>query len=115
MCYSDTFQPNAMTSSPQCLLTELPPGTSKWNKIEHRLFSFIAMNWRGKPLESLSTIVSLIGATRSRTGLRVRSEVDARRYPKGVLITEDQWASLRLTPHAFHGEWNYTLRPRQKK
>jgi hypothetical protein len=93
----------------------LPPGTSKWNKIEHRLFSFIAMNWRGKPLESISTIVSLIGATRSRTGLRVRSEIDARRYPKGVLITEDQLASLRLSAHEFHGEWNYTLRPRQTK
>ncbi len=93
----------------------LPPGTSKWNKIEHRLFSFIAMNWRGKPLESVSTIVSLIGATRSRTGLRVRSEIDPRRYPKGVVISEDQLATLRLTAHGFHGEWNYTLRPRQTK
>lgn len=88
-----------------------PPGTSKWNKIEHRLFSFIAMNWRGKPLESVSTIVSLIGATRSRAGLRVRSEVDPRRYPSGVTVTERQLATLLLKPHTFHGEWNYTLRP----
>jgi transposase len=88
-----------------------PPGASKWNKIEHRLFSFIAMNWRSKPLESISTMVSLIAATHSRTGLRVRSEVDRRRYPKGVKITDDQLAALRLRANAFHGEWNYTLRP----
>lgn len=86
-----------------------PPSTSKWNRIEHRLFSFIAMNWRGKPLTSLSTIVSLIGATRSRSGLRVRSELDPRRYPSGVTVTDEQLAALRLKPHRFHGEWNYTL------
>ena len=89
-----------------------PPGTSKWNKIEHRLFSHIAMNWRGIPLVDLVTIVSLIGATTTDTGLRVRSEVDAGRYPMGVVITDQQMAQIQLEPHAFHGDWNYTIRPR---
>jgi len=88
-----------------------PPGTSKWNKIEHRLFSHIAMNWRGKPLVSLAAIVSLIGATRTTAGLRVRSELDHGRYPMGVAPTQDQMARLTLRPHAFHGDWNYTIRP----
>ncbi len=102
----------AMRTGLEVTVCHFPPGTSKWNKIEHRLFSFIAMNWRGKPLESISTILSLIAATHSRTGLRVRSEIDHRRYPKGVRISEEQLAALRLTAHRFHGEWNYTLRPR---
>ena len=88
-----------------------PPGTSKWNKIEHRLFSHIAMNWRGKPLVSLATIVSLIGATTTQSGLRVRAEVDRGLYPKGVKITDQQMETLNLEPHPFHGEWNYTIRP----
>ncbi len=88
-----------------------PPGTSKWNKIEHRLFSHIAMNWRGKPLVSLAVIVSLIGATTTTAGLRVRSELDRGRYPMGVAPTEEQMARLTLRPHAFHGDWNYTIRP----
>lgn len=88
-----------------------PPGTSKWNRIEHRLFSHIATNWRGKPLVSLAAVVSLIAATRTTTGLRVRSEIDRRRYPKGVIVTEDQMKKVRLRHHAFHGEWNYTIRP----
>jgi hypothetical protein len=91
-----------------------PPGTSKWNRIEHRLFSHIAMNWRGTPLVDLATIVSLIGATRSRSGLRVRSELDRRRYPDGVTVSDVQMASLTLTPHAFHGAWNYTLHPQTR-
>jgi hypothetical protein len=89
-----------------------PPGTSKWNKIEHRLFSHIAMNWRGKPLVSLATIVSLIGSTRTAAGLRVRSEIDKGSYPSGVVITDEQMASLNLERHRFHGDWNYTLHPR---
>jgi len=89
----------------------LPPGTSKWNKIEHRLFSHIAMNWRGKPLVSLAAIVSLIASTRSQTGLRVRSEIDSGTYPSGVVISDEQMAQLNLHPHRFHGSWNYTLRP----
>ena len=92
-----------------------PPGTSKWNKIEHRLFSHIAMNWRGKPLVSLAVIVSLIGATTTTAGLRVRSELDRSRYPMGVSPTEDQMARLMLRPHAFHGEWNYTIRPHRRQ
>jgi hypothetical protein len=92
-----------------------PPGTSKWNRIEHRLFSHIAMNWRGIPLVSLAAIVSLIGSTQSRSGLRVRSEVDPRRYPAGVRLTDAQMATIDLTRHDFHGEWNYTIRPRQRR
>ena len=88
-----------------------PPGTSKWNKIEHRLFSYIAMNWRGKPLVSLATIVSLIGATTTQSGLRVRSEIDPGLYPKGVKVTDQQMEMINIEPHAFHGEWNYTIRP----
>jgi len=88
-----------------------PPGTSKWNKIEHRLFSHIAMNWRGIPLVSLTAIVNLIASTHSRSGLRVRSEIDRRRYPDGVTVSNAQMATVRLKPHEFHGEWNYTLCP----
>jgi hypothetical protein len=88
-----------------------PPGTSKWNKIEHRLFSHIAMNWRGTPLVSLAAIVSLIGSTHTQSGLRVRSELDRRRYPSGVTVTDAQMATLRLTQHRFHGDWNYTIYP----
>lgn len=91
-----------------------PPGTSKWNKIEHRLFSFISRNWRGRPLESLAVIVSLIGSTRTATGLKVRCELDTGRYPEGQKITDQQMASLNLTPDTFHGDWNYTMRPRQR-
>ncbi len=89
----------------------LPPGTSKWNKIEHRLFSHIAMNWRGKPLVSLAAIVSLIGSTKTERGLRVRAEVDPGEYATGVVVTDAQMASVRLERDAFHGEWNYTIRP----
>ena len=89
----------------------LPPGTSKWNKIEHRLFSHISMNWRGRPLESHETIVQLIAATTSRSGLKVHAELDQATYPKGVKITDQQMAALPLTRHDFHGDWNYTLHP----
>jgi len=89
-----------------------PPGTSKWNKIEHRLFSHIAMNWRGTPLVDLATTVSLIGSTHSRSGLRVRSELDRGAYPSGVAVTKAQMATLNLERHRFHGDWNYTIHPR---
>jgi transposase len=88
-----------------------PPGTSKWNQIEHRLFSHIAMNWRGTPLVDLATIVSLIGQTRSRAGLHVRAELDRGRYPAGVTVSDAHMATIRLTRHRFHGEWNYTIHP----
>jgi len=89
-----------------------PPGTSKWNKIEHRLFSYISANWRGRPLTSLVTIVNLIAATTTATGLRVRAEIDNGRYPKGVEIPDEEMTKLRLRLHRFHGDWNYTIRPR---
>jgi transposase len=88
-----------------------PPGTSKWNKIEHRLFSYIAMNWRGKPLASLATIVSLIGSTTTTAGLRVRSEIDKNTYPQGVAPTDQQVAQINIERHPFHGDWNYTIHP----
>jgi hypothetical protein len=92
-----------------------PPWTSKSNHIEHRLFSHIAMNWRGTPLVNLATIVSLIGSTHSRSGLRVRSELDRGRYPGGVSVTDAQMATVRLEPHRFHGEWNYTIHPTTRR
>jgi hypothetical protein len=91
----------------------LPPGTSKWNKIEHRLFSFISQNWRGRPLRTLATIVHLIGATRTAAGLRVRCVADRRDYPTKVVISEAQMRTINLTPEVFHGEWNYTIGPRK--
>jgi hypothetical protein len=96
-------------------ICHFPPGTSKWNKIEHRLFSHIAMNWRGKPLVSLAAIVNLIGSTRTGAGLRVRSEIDRNSYPMGVVVTDDQMAQVLLQPHRFHGEWNYSIRPKRSK
>jgi hypothetical protein len=91
-----------------------PPGTSKWNKIEHRLFSHIARNWHGQPLTSVAAIVSLIAATRTTTGLRVRSELDRRPYPDGIRIPDEQMDHLALHPHPFHGDWNYTIRPNRR-
>jgi len=91
----------------------LPPGTSKWNKIEHRLFAYISKNWRGQPLASLAVIVNLIGRTRTAAGLRVRCELDRGVYPKGETITDAQMATLQLVPHRFHGDWNYTINPRR--
>jgi hypothetical protein len=88
-----------------------PPGTSKWNKIEHRLFSYSSANWRGQPLVSLAVIVSLIGATRTATGLRVRCELDPGRYPKGRKVTQAEMVAVNLAPHPFHGDWNYTITP----
>jgi hypothetical protein len=93
----------------------LPPGTSKWNKIEHRLFSYISRNWRVQPLVSLAVIVTLIAATRTTTGLRVRCELDRGVDPKGRDITDAQMATLRLEPHRFHGDWNYTLHPQRTR
>jgi transposase len=89
----------------------LPPGTSKWNKIEHRLFSFITQNWRGRPLISYQTIVQLIAATTTETGLKVQCEIDANTYPKGVKVEDDEMAALNIRRHDFHGEWNYTITP----
>jgi hypothetical protein len=92
----------------------LPPGTSKWNKIEHRLFSFITINWRGKPLRSYRTIVQLIAATTTKAGLKVRAELDENKYPKGVKVSDEEMAVLNLSCHSFHGDWNYTISPNRK-
>ncbi len=89
----------------------LPPGTSKWNKIEHRLFSFISQNWRGKPLVSHQVIVNLIAATTTRTGLRVRAELDRGKYPQGIKVSKKAVNEIRLERDPFHGEWNYTILP----
>ena len=89
-----------------------PPGTSKWNKIEHRLFSCISQNWRGKPLTSHEVIINLIAATTSKTGLEVKSALDRKAYPDGIKISDQQMAELRLKRDKFHGDWNYTLSPR---
>ena len=89
-----------------------PPGTSKWNKIEHRLFAFISQNWRGQPLVSYETLVKLIGGTTTRTGLRVVCKLDRRKYRLGRKVTNKEMAQIRLTRDAFHGDWNYTIHPR---
>jgi Rhodopirellula transposase DDE domain len=89
----------------------LPPGTSKWNKIEHRLFSFITQNWRGKPLITHQVIVNLIAATTTKTGLRVHSRVDSRVYAKGRRVSDNQLALVNIEPNVFHGDWNYTIHP----
>lgn len=89
----------------------LPPGTSKWNKIEHRLFSFITLNWRGKPLRTFRTIVQLIAATSTAAGLTVRAELDENKYPKGMKISDAKLAAVHLARHSFHGDWNYTISP----
>jgi transposase len=93
-------------------LAHFPPGTSKWNKIEHRLFSFITQNWRGKPLISHEVIVNLIAATTTRTGLRVQSALDSNTYEAGIRISDQQMQELNIRRDEFHGEWNYTILPR---
>ncbi len=94
-------------------VSHFPPGTSKWNKIEHRLFSFITQNWRGRPLVSHAAIVNLIASTTTRAGLTVQAALDTNRYPTKTKVTDEELARLRLKRHDFHGEWNYTLSPRK--
>jgi transposase len=90
----------------------LPPGTSKWNKIEHRLFAWISQNWRGKPLVSYAVILQLIAATTTETGLTVQCQLDTNSYPAGRKVSDEEMATLSIQPDAFHGEWNYTISPR---
>jgi len=90
-----------------------PPGTSKWNKIEHRMFCHITQNWRGRPLMDRVAIVELIGATTTKTGLRIECALDTRTYEKGIKVSDDEMATLNITGDAFHPEWNYTIRPRR--
>ena len=94
-------------------VSHFPPGTSKWNKIEHRLFSFISKNWRGQPLTSLKVIVSLIAGTTTRKGLKVHAEIDDRSYPTGIKVPDAEMAQINLRRDAFHGEWNYEILPRK--
>jgi hypothetical protein len=90
-----------------------PPGTSKWNKIEHRLFCFITKNWRGRPLTSYEVIVNLIGSTTTKSGLTVRAALDSSTYETGIEVSDEELAAVKMTPDKFHGEWNYTIRPRK--
>ena len=93
-------------------VAHLPPGTSKWNKIEHRLFAFISMNWRGKPLVSHQVILQLVGSTKNDGGLEVTCELDLGKYPKGLKVSDRERAALNIERAEFRGEWNYTIRPR---
>ncbi len=94
-------------------VTHLPPGTSKWNRIEHRLFAYISQNWRGKPLVSHQVIIQLIGATTTEAGLTVTCDIDRASYPKGLAVSDAEMADLNIKRHTFQGEWNYTIAPRQ--
>ena len=92
-------------------VSHFPRGTSKWNKIEHRLFSYISLNWRGQPLVSHEVIVNLIAATTTRKGLRVRAAIDDAQYEKGIKVTDAEFAAIRIARDDFHGEWNYVISP----
>ncbi len=91
-----------------------PPGTSKWNKIEHKLFSFISMNWRGRPLTSIQVIINLIGATKSKTGLKVKTSLDENIYEKGIKITDEEFEKINVEKDSFHGDWNYVITPKNE-
>ena len=97
------------------MVCHFPPGTSKWNKVEHRLFSFISSNWRGEPLRDYETVVRLIAGTTTAKGLTVTCRLDRRKYPVGRKVTADEIATLNVIPHRFHGEWNYLIKPRRNK
>jgi hypothetical protein len=96
------------------VVSHFPPGTSKWNKIEHRLFSFISQNWRARPLVSYRVIVNLIAATTTSSGLSVHCELDSRRYPKGIVVNDKEMAAISIKPAKFHGDWNYTISPNNR-
>ena len=98
----------------RCAIIRHPPGTPKWNKIEHRLFCHITQNWRGKPLVSRASVVELIAATTTKKGLTVRSELDRNNYAKAIKVTNAEMATLNITTNAWHPEWNYTISPRSK-
>jgi hypothetical protein len=96
-------------------VAHLPPGTSKWNRIEHRLFAFITQNWRGKPLVTHEVIIQLIANTTTTTGLTVQCRLDENDYEKGIKVSDADMAALNIAPSNFHGEWNYTIAPRRKR
>ena len=95
----------------EILVRHFPPGTSKWNKIEHRLFSFISMNWRGRPLETLEVIVNLIGSTTNRSGLKVECSLDEREYEKGIRVSDEEMSDINLFRDSWRGDWNYRIIP----
>src|SRR5215472_12369963 len=99
------------SSASDIVVSHLPSGTSKWNKIEHRLFSFISQNWRAQPLISYRVIVELISATTTKTGLTVRCQLDTGLYPSGIVVSDAEIAALNIKRAEFHGEWNYTISP----
>ena len=107
------LQKLADTTALSIEVCHFPPGTSKWNKVEHRLFSFISSNWRGQPLRDYETIIRLISATKTAKGLTVTCRLDRRQYPVGREITKEEMKAIRIIPKAFHGEWNYIIRPRR--
>ncbi len=96
----------------QISVCHFPPGTSKWNKIEHRMFSHISLNWRGRPLTSHEVIVNLIANTTTQQGLKIQAQRDTEQYPTGVTVTDQELATVNLQQAEFHGEWNYTITPR---
>lgn len=96
-------------------ISHFPPGTSKWNKIEHKMFNFISINWKGQPIKNLGVIVNLISGTKTKEGLEIRAELDKKKYEKGIEITDEEMKSLKIIIDKFHGEWNYILKPRGKK
>src|SRR5664279_5670470 len=98
-----------------CHVCHFPPGTSKWNKIEHRMFSHITQNWRGRPLASHEVIINLIANTTTQAGLRIRAELDRGTYPAGIKVTDNQFDALHLKLAKFHGDWNYALLPLPSK
>jgi transposase len=105
----------ADTTGLEIVVCHYPPGTSKWNKIEHRLFSFMSLNWRGRPLQTHEVIISLIASTTTSTGLKVYAQLDRRSYPTHITVTDEQLAAVNITRHPFHGDWNYTINPSPKK
>jgi hypothetical protein len=104
----------ANTTGLEIIVCHYPPGTSKWNKIEHRLFSHITLNWRGRPLKTYQTVVNLIANTTTTTGLTVRCQLDPNSYPTNIKLTNQQKASIPITRHKFHGDWNYTIHPQKE-
>ncbi len=99
----------AMDTGLRISVSHFPPGTSNWNKIEHRMFCHITQNWRGRPLVSHEVVVNLIGNTTTKNGLKIRARLDTRKYPKGVKVNDAELAELHIKPASFHGEWNYTI------
>lgn len=113
--WKKALQELANETALEIAVCHLPPGTSKWNKIEHRLFSFITKNWRGKPLISYEVVVNLIASTTTETGLTVRCQLDSHSYQKGIKVSDKEFANIRLQKAEFHGEWNYTILPQTAK